>query len=76
VLVAGLQNKGGATSSKKAPLQLEAHIASLRDKLQERFGTKVTLRYQKGRGAIEIQFFNDADLERILNVAGVPPEST
>jgi ParB family chromosome partitioning protein len=74
-LVSRLQNKAGDKTSKKAgPLQ-DAHIAALRDKLQERFGTKVTVRYQKGKGVIEIKFFNDADLERILTVAGVPPES-
>jgi ParB family chromosome partitioning protein len=39
--------------------------------LQERFGTKVALRYRKGKGAVEIRFFNNDDLERILQVAGV-----
>ena len=73
-LVSSLQNKT-STKTPAAPLLQDAHIASLRDKLQERFGTKVTVRYQKGQGAIEIKFFNDADLERILTVAGVPPES-
>jgi ParB family transcriptional regulator, chromosome partitioning protein len=77
-LVSFLQNKAGEKTAKKnpagAPFQ-DAHISSLRDKLQERFGTKVTVRYQKGKGAIEIKFFNDADLERILTVAGVPPDS-
>ena len=78
-LVSFLQNKHGEKTAKKNladPLFQDAHIAALRDKLQERFGTKVMVRYQKGKGAIEIKFFNDADLERILNVAGVPPEST
>jgi ParB family transcriptional regulator, chromosome partitioning protein len=77
-LVSFLQNKAGDKSAKKNPAGppfQDAHIAALRDKLQERFGTKVTVRYQKGQGAIEIKFFNDADLERILVVAGVPPES-
>jgi len=77
-LVSYLQNKTGDKNGKKipgSPLLQDAHIAGLRDKLQERFGTKVTVRYQKGQGAIEIKFFNDADLERILNVAGVPAES-
>jgi ParB family chromosome partitioning protein len=73
-LVSFLQNKTAKKTPGAPPFQ-EAHIAALRDKLQERFGTKVTVRYQKGQGAIEIKFFNDADLERILNVAGVPPES-
>ncbi len=77
-LVSFLQNQAGDKTAKKnpaAPPFQDAHITGLRDKLQERFGTKVTVRYQKGKGAIEIKFFNDADLERILNVAGVPPES-
>jgi len=77
-LVSFLQTKAGEKTAKKTPagpLPQDAHIAGLRDKLQERFGTKVTVRYQKGKGAIEIKFFNDADLERILNVAGVPAES-
>jgi len=77
-LVSFLQNKSGEKNAKKNPTGppfQDAHISALRNKLQERFGTKVTVRYQKGKGAIEIKFFNDADLERILNVAGVPPES-
>ncbi|MGD0814883.1 MAG: ParB/RepB/Spo0J family partition protein [Verrucomicrobiota bacterium] len=77
-LVSFLQSKAGGKTDKKtaaAPLTQDAHLSSLRDKLQERFGTKVTVRYQKGKGAIEIQFFSDADLERILIVAGVPSES-
>ena len=37
----------------------------------ERFGTKVLLRYRKGKGAVEIRFFNDDDLERVLEVIGV-----
>jgi len=76
-LVSFLQNKAGDKTTKKnpaGPLQ-DAHLSRLRDKLQERFGTKVTMRYQKGKGAIEIKFFSDADLDRILNVAGVPPDS-
>ncbi|MFA6544142.1 MAG: ParB/RepB/Spo0J family partition protein [Limisphaerales bacterium] len=49
----------------------DVHVASLETKLQERFGTKVAVRYRKGRGAVEIRFFNDDDLDRILQVAGI-----
>jgi ParB family chromosome partitioning protein len=77
-LVSFLQNKAGEKTARKTPTAAsfhDAHVARLRDRLQERFATKVTVRYEKGKGAIEIKFFNDADLERILTVAGVPPES-
>ena len=49
----------------------EAHIQNLEAKLQERLGTKVTLRYRKGKGSVDIKFFNDEDLQRILETLGV-----
>lgn len=59
-----------ATGSKAAAAR-DVHVASLETKLQERFGTKVALRYRKGKGAVEIRFYNDQDLDRILQIAGV-----
>jgi len=46
----------------------DAHVVSIENKVRERFGTKVQLRYRQGKGALEIKFFNDADLERILGI--------
>jgi ParB family chromosome partitioning protein len=57
--------------SRPSPVAHDAHLTSVQDKIQERFGTKVSLHYRDGKGAIEIKFFSDADLERILKVAGV-----
>jgi len=50
---------------------LSAHVASLENKLRERLGTKVQLRYRQGRGALDIRFFSDDELERILQIIGV-----
>jgi ParB family chromosome partitioning protein len=58
-------------SPKKASFAPDAHISSLQNKLQERFGTKVLVRYRKGKGAVEVRFFNDDDLERVLDIFGV-----
>lgn len=60
-----------AASGSKPAVPRDVHVASLETKLQERFGTKVALRYRKGKGAVEIRFFNDDDLDRILQIAGV-----
>ncbi len=73
-LVAALQKKTGEKNGQKTPPSLQgrdAHVAAVQNKIQERFGTKVALRYHQGRGAIEIRFFSDDDLERILKVAGI-----
>ena len=59
------------SSAKGLPPVRDAHVADLENKLQERFGTKVQLRYRRGKGALEIRFFNDDDLDRILKIAGI-----
>jgi len=51
----------------------DAHVSSLEDRLRERLGTRVRLRYAQGKGALEIAFFSDAELERVLQVLGVSP---
>jgi ParB family chromosome partitioning protein len=73
-LVASLQDIAGEKSGVAKPQRfstLDAHVAAMQGKIQERFGTKVVLHYREGKGAIDIRFFNDEDLERILKVAGV-----
>jgi len=49
----------------------DAHILDLESKLRERLGTKVSLRYRKGKGSVDIKFFNDEDLQRILESLGI-----
>jgi ParB family chromosome partitioning protein len=52
----------------------DPHVADLENRLRERFGTKVALRYRKGQGALEVRFYSDAELERILEIVGVRAE--
>lgn len=49
----------------------DAYILSLEGKLRERLGTKVALRYRKGKGSVDIKFFNDEDLQRILETLNI-----
>ena len=73
-LVAHLQAREGSTQPRTPPLTSKAkdtHVANLENQLRERLGTKVNLRYAQGKGALEITFFSDAELERILGILGV-----
>ncbi len=54
-----------------APAPADAHVLELETRLRERFGTKVNLHYHEGKGSVEIHFYSDAELERILQIAGV-----
>ncbi|MDC0064994.1 ParB/RepB/Spo0J family partition protein [Verrucomicrobia bacterium] len=62
------KTKRGAVGKSAAT---DAYILSLEGKLRERLGTKVTLRYRKGKGSVDIKFFNDEDLQRILETLSI-----
>lgn len=64
--------KGGASATTAAAR--DVHIVDLEQRLQQRFGTRVTLRYRKGKGSVEIRFYSDAELERILDISGIKLE--
>jgi ParB family chromosome partitioning protein len=72
-LVAHLQDRSGPTAAKPsaAPRTKESHLADLERRLQERCGTRVDLRYRQGKGALQIHFYTDSDLERVLAMLGV-----
>jgi ParB family chromosome partitioning protein len=73
-LVAQLQNRrttGSGAKSAAAPLNMDSHVAAIEQRLHERLGTKVDLRYRQGKGALQIHFYNDDDLERVLDILGV-----
>ena len=74
-LVSRLQSQPAALAGKSSNglviANRDPHLTALESKVRERFGTKVQLRYRQGKGSLEIKFFNDKDLERILGVIGV-----
>jgi ParB family chromosome partitioning protein len=69
------QAGGSSGANGKGPrIATDAHVTAMQERLQQRLGSKVLLRYRKGKGAIEVRFFNDDDLERILQILGVSAE--
>jgi len=50
---------------------MDANRARVEDKLREKFGTKVQLKYTEGKGALEIAFYSDTELQRVLEILGV-----
>ena len=72
-LVAKLQERatGPIKPATVTPLTKDAHVADLENRIREKLGTKVSLRYSQGKGNLEISFFNDDELERILQILGI-----
>jgi ParB family chromosome partitioning protein len=77
-LVAKLQSRGSRVAAAKSETVAatggDPHVANLEAKLREVFATKVQLNYAQGKGSLEITFYSDAELERILQILGVRPE--
>lgn len=74
VLVAKLQAREttpGIQSSPVAAAGRDPHVATLENSLRERLGTKVQLHYSQGKGSLQIAFYSDAELERVLQILGV-----
>jgi ParB family chromosome partitioning protein len=75
-LITKLQARGTVSGKPGTitPLTQDAHVADLENRIRERLGTKVHLRYSQGKGALEISFFSDDDLERVLQILGISAE--
>ncbi len=72
-LVSKLQHPGRDTKGgRRLAPQSDAHVASLEARIRDRTGTKVRLKYRRGKGQLELSFFSDDELERILDLLGIP----
>lgn len=64
--------KAAASSGNGAPVGTrDPHVAELENRLRERLGTRVAVKYRAGKGALEIRFASDEDLNRILEALGI-----
>ncbi len=74
-LIAKLSARGGKITSETAKTKvivpIDSNIGRLEEKLREQFGTKVQLKYAHGKGAVEISFFSDDELQSVLEKLGV-----
>ncbi len=74
-LVAKLQARGqkitGDAPKANAIVPVDSNVTRIEDKLREKFGTKVRLKYVQGVGAVEIVFFSDDELQRVLEILNI-----
>lgn len=52
----------------KVDKKFDGYIRDIRDKLEEIFGTKVNLKNKDNKGKIEIEYYSNDDLQRILEI--------
>ncbi len=54
----------------KVDEQLKVHISQLEDRLSSQLGTRVRLVHTDKKGKIEIEYYGNSDLERIMSLIG------
>lgn len=60
----------------RAVMATSAAIDDLQRRLQEHLGTRVTLHHGEKRGRIEIEYYGNDDLQRVLGTLGLPAAET
>ncbi len=63
-------NEHVSRETKKPEKKKDVFLIEREHSLRERFGTAVTIKKNKNKGKIEIEFFSQEDLERILEILG------
>jgi ParB family transcriptional regulator, chromosome partitioning protein len=63
------KSRGAGTEMGVTPIAVE----DLQNRLQEHLGTHVTIHHGDKRGRIEIEYYGNDDLQRIVSTLGLPP---
>jgi ParB family chromosome partitioning protein len=75
-MVARLLGKLDGSRRRKRPEAVNpSAISDLENRLQQHLATHVTIHYGEKRGRIEIEFYGNDDLERVVTVLGLPPDA-
>jgi ParB family chromosome partitioning protein len=68
-----INGKTTTRKSKKAKMtpQAEAYLRQIQDELRSRFATNVAIQHSDKRGKIEIEYYGNEDLGRVLELMGI-----
>lgn len=68
-----LANPDGSNDPKKAaPREIDVHVRELTKRLQEHLATHVSIQHSAKKGKIEIEYYGNDDLDRILALLRLP----
>jgi ParB family chromosome partitioning protein len=70
-LIKRLRSEAETVAVPKAPTSTDRHLASVAEDLSRRFGTRVQIKRRGQKGKLEIEFFSNDDLNRLLELLEV-----
>lgn len=66
-------NTGAAKNPNPLPKTGDRHFFDLSEELSRQFGTKVQIKRRGKKGKVEIEFYSDEDLDRLLGIFNLSP---
>jgi ParB family chromosome partitioning protein len=76
-LIASQSTPGGNGTSKRRPAaapSLEPAVLNVQNRLRQHLATQVSLHHSPKKGRIEIEYYGNDDLQRLLKLMGIPLE--
>lgn len=67
----GIVKTGGKLKSSPASQEMDVHVQAVANKLRQRLATHVAIHHSPKKGRIEIEYYGDDDLQRLLDLIGV-----
>ncbi len=62
----------GSTKKSPATRELDIHVRALTNRLREHLATHVSIQHSSKKGKIEIEYYGDDDLQRLIELLGLP----
>ena len=63
---------GGDVRKSVAPREVDIHVRAITNRLREHLATHVAIQHSSKKGKIEIEYYGDDDLQRLLELLGLP----
>ena len=62
--------------AKKAPAarEIDIHVRAITNRLREHLATHVSIQHSSKKGKIEIEYYGDDDLQRLIELLGLPSD--
>jgi ParB family chromosome partitioning protein len=70
-LVEQLKGEGKVRSRVLTATVKSAHVLAIEERLQQKFGTHVNVHHGKKKGRVEIEYYGNDDLARLLDILGI-----
>ncbi len=70
----GDSHESGEPKKSPAPREVDIHVRALTNRLREHLATHVAIQHSSKKGKIEIEYYGDDDLQRLIELIGLPSD--